>query len=187
MFVTLRERGEEALGKQRCGFEFVAPDGKSEDGQVNGAGTKSVEENGRDFFHDRELCLRKFAGERSDLRREEIGRDGGNDAHADGTADGVLEFDDFASNGFQFAKHGASAREKSLAYVSEPYRAAETVEEARAEFPFEFHDLLREGQLRNERLLGGAVDLLSRCAPLPARRELRFPAREQAAVPVSHL
>jgi len=81
-----------------------------------------------------------------------------NDANGDEAADGVLALDDVAFGDFQLAENGAGAREKSLAYVGKPYRAAQAVKESRAELIFEFHDLLGEGWLRDVRLLGGATE-----------------------------
>ncbi len=155
--MILRERGEEALGEQRSGFEFVAADGKREDGDVNGARTETVQKDGRDFFHNTQKGLRKFARERSKTRREEVGSYRGNDANGDEAADGVLALDDVAFGGFQLAENGAGARQKCFADVGKPYRAAQAVEETRAELAFEFHDLLGEGWLRDVRLLGGAA------------------------------
>jgi hypothetical protein len=157
-FVALRERGEEALGEQWRGFEFVAANGKREDSDVNRAGTETFKQDRRNFFHDGQLGLRKLARERSEQWRKKIRGNGGNDADGDRPTDGVLALDDVASGGFEFAENGARAGEKSLAHIGEPHRAAETVEEARAEFPFEFHNLLREGGLRDVRLLGRAAE-----------------------------
>ena len=60
-FVVPRKGGEEALSEQRGGFEFVAPDRKSKDGDVDRAGTKPVEKDRRNLFCDTEKGLRKFA------------------------------------------------------------------------------------------------------------------------------
>src|SRR6266849_3096829 len=95
--------------------------------------------------------------ERSKTRREEVGSYRGNDANGDEAADGVLALDDVAFGGFQLAENGAGARQKCFADVGKPYRAAQAVEETRAELAFEFHDLLGEGWLRDVRLLGGAA------------------------------
>src|ERR1700687_3166465 len=108
-FAIFGERGEEALGEQRDGFEFVAADGKREDGDVNGARTETVQKDRCDFFHDRQQGLWKFAGERSELRRGGIGGNRGDDAGADGGGGGFLALDDVAFGGFQLAENGAGA------------------------------------------------------------------------------
>jgi len=53
-------------------------------------------------------------------------------------------------------ENGAGSREKGFAEIGEANGAAEAVEEAAAEFGFEFLDLLRERRLRDVALLGGA-------------------------------
>ena len=60
-FVVLWKGGEEALSEQRGSFEFVATDGKREDGDVNGARTEAVQKDRRNFFHNTQKGLRKFA------------------------------------------------------------------------------------------------------------------------------
>jgi len=60
-FVIFRKRGEEALREQRGSFEFVAADGKREDGDVNGARTETIQKDGRNFFHNTQKGLGKFA------------------------------------------------------------------------------------------------------------------------------
>ena len=55
------KRGEEALGEQRGCFEFVAADGKREDGNVDGSRAEPIEKYGRNFFNDGKPNLREFA------------------------------------------------------------------------------------------------------------------------------
>jgi hypothetical protein len=99
-FVVPRKSGEETLSEQPGCFEFVAPDGKSKDGDVNRTGTKAVKKDRRNFFCDAEKGLRKFARERSEERREEIRGNSGNDADADWSADGAFALNNIASGGF---------------------------------------------------------------------------------------
>jgi len=90
--------------------------------------------------------------------REEVRRDGGDDAYCDGATDRIFLLVDIAARGFEFAKDGAGAREEGLTGFGEADGTAEAIEEARAEFVFKFHDLLRERRLRNVRLLGGTAE-----------------------------
>jgi hypothetical protein len=109
-FMFGRNGGEETFGEERKSFEFVAADGKSEDGDIDGAGAESIEKDGRDFFDDGNLRLRKFAGEGRELCGEKIRRDGGDDAESEAAAYGIFLFVDVTFGGFEFAKDGASAR-----------------------------------------------------------------------------
>jgi hypothetical protein len=120
-FVVPWKRGEEALSEQWRGFEFVTPDGKSKYGEVNRARTKAVKKDRRNFFHDTEKGLRKFARERSEERWQEIRGNRGNDADADGAADGAFALNNVASGSFELAKNGTGAREKCLTNIGEPH------------------------------------------------------------------
>jgi len=71
--VLFGERGEEAFRKQRERFEIVAANGQRRNGEVDGARAEAVEQDGSDLLGDGELDLGKFAGERSEKRRKEIG------------------------------------------------------------------------------------------------------------------
>ncbi len=93
----------------------MAANGKRQDGDVDGAGSQTVEKDRSNFFDDGEPHLGKFAREGSKARRKEIGGDSGNNAHGDGTASELFAFEDVAFGGFQFAKDSAGAREKGLA------------------------------------------------------------------------
>jgi len=141
-FVVPRKGGEEALRQQRGGFEFVAPNGKSQDSDVNRTCTKAVKKDRRNFFCDTEKGLRKFARERSEERGEEIRGNRGNYANADWSADGAFALKNIASGGFELAENGTGPRQKCLTYVGQPHRPAQTVEKARAKFVFKLHDLL---------------------------------------------
>ena len=156
-FVILRKGGEESLSEQRGGFEFVAPNGKSQDGDVNRTGAKPVEKDRRNFFRDTEKGLREFARERSEERREEIRGNSGNDADADWAANRAFALNNVASGGFELAENGTGPRQKRLTYVGEPHRAAQSVKKARAKFVFKLHDLLGKRWLRDVRLLGGTA------------------------------
>ena len=135
-FVFLGEHSEEPFGQQRKNIEFVATDGKRQDGDVNGACSQTVEKDGCNFLDDGEPNLVEFAREGSKARREEVGGDGWNNTDGDGTADELFAFDDVAFGGFQFAKDGAGAREKRFAKLGKPNGASEAVKEARAELIF---------------------------------------------------
>ena len=137
-FVFLREHGEERLGEEREGFEFVAANRKGEDGDVDYAGAEAVEKHGSDFFDHGEPHLRKFFRKGGEDAREEIRSDGGNGADRHRTADGILLFDDIAARGFEFTQNSTGAGQKCFADFGEADGAAETVEEAGAEFVFEF-------------------------------------------------
>jgi len=147
--VFFGERSEETLGQERKSIEFVATDGERQDGEVDGAGSETVEEDGRNFLDDREPNLGELAREGSKARRKEVGGDGGNYTDGNGTADELFAFDDVAFGGFQFAKDGAGARQKRFAKFGKTNGAAEAVEEARAELIFQLEDLLGKGRLGN--------------------------------------
>src|SRR4029077_10310293 len=59
--VLLGESGEEPLGQKRKSFEFVAADGQRQDGDVDGAGSKTVEKDWRNFLDNGQPNLGKFA------------------------------------------------------------------------------------------------------------------------------
>ena len=157
-FVFFGEGGEEPLGEQRKGFEFVAANGKRKNGDVDGAGAEPLEKYRGDFLDDREMNLGKFARKRGEKRREKVRRDGGNHADTDGAAEGIFLLDDIAAGGFEFTKDGAGAGKESFANIREADRAAEPVEEAGAEFVFEFADLLGERGLSDVGLFSGAAE-----------------------------
>ena len=103
--VVPREGGEEALSEQRGGFEFVAPDGKSQDGHVNRTRAKPVKKNRGNFFCDTEKGLRKLARERSEESWEEIRGNSGNDTDADWSANRAFALNNIASGGFELAEN----------------------------------------------------------------------------------
>ncbi len=154
--VFFRERGEEAFGEERVGFEFVAANWKGQDGEVDGASAESIEENRGDFFGDGEMDFGKFAGEDGEARGEPVGGDGGNSADDDGAGFGLQAFGEFVFGAGKFVQDGTSSREKCLAEIGEADGAAETIEEAAAEFGFEFLDLLGERGLSDVAFFGGA-------------------------------
>ena len=142
--VSFRQRGVEALAEERVGIEFVAADRKREDGKVDGAGAEAFQKNRRDLFGDGEMDFGKFAGESGEARRKPIGGDGGNRADDNGAGFGLQAFGKFVLGAGEFVEDGAGSGEKGFAQVGEAHGAAEAVEEAPAEFGFEFEDLLRE-------------------------------------------
>lgn len=154
-FVFLREDGEERFGEEGEGFEFVAANGNGKNGNVDGGGAETIEEDGSDFLDDGEPRLRKFFRKGGEDARKQIRRDGGNGADGDGATDGTFLFDDVASGGFEFAEDAAGAREKGFADVGEADGAAETIEKTSTQFVFELEDLLGERGLRDVGLLGG--------------------------------
>jgi len=141
-FVFFRERGEEAFGEERVGFEFVAANREGQDGEVDGAGTKAIEEHRGDFFGDGEMDFWKFAGEGSEARGKPVWSDGGNGADDDGAGFGVQALGEFVLGAGEFVEDGTGAREKRCAEIGETDGAAEAIEEAAAEFGFELEDLL---------------------------------------------
>jgi hypothetical protein len=157
-FVFLGEHGKEPLGQQWKSIEFVATEGKRQDGDVDRAGPETVEEDGRNFLDDGEPNLVEFAREGCEPRRKIVRSDGRNNADGDEAANELLAFDDVAFGGFQFAQDGARSREKCLAKFGKPNGAAEAVEEARAEFIFKLEDLLGKRRLGNVRLFRGAAE-----------------------------
>lgn len=148
--------GEQRFGEEREGFEFVAANGEGENGDVDSAGAEAVEKNGSDFFDYGELNLREFLRKGGEDARKQVGRDGGDGAYRNGAADRVLLFDDVAASGFEFVQDATGAREKGFSDFGEADGAAKAVEEAGAEFIFQFEDLLRERRLRDVGLLGGS-------------------------------
>ena len=98
--VVPRKRGEETLSEQRGGLEFVASDGKSQDGHVDCTCTKPVKKDRGNFFGDTEKGLRKFARERSEERWEEIRGNCGNYADADWAANRAFALNNVASGSF---------------------------------------------------------------------------------------
>ena len=156
--VSSRQRGEEALGEQRKRFEFVATNGQRKNGQIDFAGAKLIEKDGRDFFNDRETDLGKLTREPSETFGEKVWRDRGNDPDGDGAADGIFLFGYIAAGRFELAENGARSREEGLTCLSEAHRAPETIKETRAEFVFELHDLLRKRRLGDVREIGGAAE-----------------------------
>jgi hypothetical protein len=136
--VMFGERGKEAFGKEGEGFEVVAANGQGENGEIDGSGAETVEQDGSDFLGDGELHLGKFTLEGSEQRRKEIGRDGGNDTNRKRATNGLLAFDDVALCGGEFVEDGTSARQEGFAKLGEAHGTAESIEEASAEFVFKF-------------------------------------------------
>ncbi len=143
------QNGEKALRENGEGFKFVAADGESKNGEIDGVGAEAFEEDRGDFLNDRKMHLRKFSGENGEVRRQKVRRDRRNDAEAKGTAAGVFMLGDIAACGFEFAKDSAGPGEKGFAKFGQANGTAETVEEAAAEFVLEFSNLLGEGGLRD--------------------------------------
>ncbi len=154
--VFFRERGEKAFGEERMGFEFVAADGKGQDGEVDGTGAETIEKNRSDFLGDGEMDFGKFAGEGGEARGKPIGSDGGYGADDDGAGFGVEALGEFVLGAGEFVEDGARAREKRFAEIGEADGAAEAVEEAAAKLGFELLDLLGERRLRHVAFFGGA-------------------------------
>jgi hypothetical protein len=156
--VILGKRSEEWFGEDGEGLKFVAADGESEDGEVDGGGAETFEEHGSDFLDDRDLCLRKFAGESHEMGRQEVRRDGGNDADSDGAATGIFLIGEIAAGGFEFTENGACPGKEGFARFREADRATEPIEEACAELVFELADLLGERGLGDMSKASGAAE-----------------------------
>ena len=65
---------------------------------------------------------------------------------------------DVATSGLELAKDRASPGEKRFPHLRETNSTPETVKEAGTKFVFQFADLLREGRLRDVRLLRAAAE-----------------------------
>jgi hypothetical protein len=155
--VLLRKRREQAFGEKRKGVELVPANGQGEEGDIHSAGAKTFQQYGSDFFDDSDLRLRKLAREKCEMRREEIGRDSGNDADRERTADGIFALPDVALGGLKFAQDSAGTRKKGFPQIGEADGAAETVEKACPEFVFKLEDLLGKRRLSNVGLFGRAA------------------------------
>jgi hypothetical protein len=153
-----RERGEQPFGEERKGVELVAAYGQRQQGDIHSTGAEALQKYGSDFFHHSDLDLGELPREQGEMRRKEIGRDGGNDADRERTADGNLALPDVALGGLEFAEDGAGARKKCRPEIGEADGAAEAVKQSGAEFGFEFEDLLGKRWLGNVRLLGRAAE-----------------------------
>jgi hypothetical protein len=154
--VCFRQGGVEAFGEERVGVEFVAADGEGEDGKIDGAGAKAIEENRSDFFGDGEMNFWKFAGEGCEALRKPVRSDSGNCADDYGSGFGLQAFGELVLGAGKFVEDGAGAREKGFTEVGEANGAAEAVEEAAAEFGFELLDLLGKRGLGDVAFFGGA-------------------------------
>jgi hypothetical protein len=159
--VFFGERGEEPLGQKWNSHEFVATERERQNGDVDGAGSETLQENWRNLFDHSKSNLWEFARESSQARRKEIRSNCRDDADGDGTTGELFAFDDVAFGGFQFAKDGVGAREKRLAKLGEPHGAPEAVEEAGAEFILQLEDLLGERRLGYVRLFRSAAERAS--------------------------
>jgi hypothetical protein len=155
-FVLLGQRCEETLAEERVSVEFVAADGKSQDGEVHGTGAEALEENRSDFFGDGEMDFGKFSGEGGEARSKPVGGDSGNGADYDGAGFGLQALGEFVLGAGEFVEDGAGAREEASAQFGEADGPAEAIEEAAAKLGFEFLDLLGERWLRDVALFGGA-------------------------------
>jgi len=136
----------------------VATDGQSKDREIGLAGAQEVEEGWSDFFNHREPDLRIFSRESREALRKKVRRHRWDYADRNRAANGILLFDDIAACCFEFAEDGTRSGKKGLPCFREAHGTAEAIEEARAEFILEFHDLLRKRRLRNVGLLGGAAE-----------------------------
>jgi hypothetical protein len=157
-FVFFGQGGKEALSEKRKHFEFMPADGERENSDIDGAGAETIEKNGSNFFDDGEAYFGEFARERSELRRQEVGRDCGNHTDANCAAKRIFLFNNIAARSLEFTENGAGAWKKSFADVGEANGAAEAVEEADTQFVFKFKDLLGQRRLGDMRLLGGAAE-----------------------------
>jgi hypothetical protein len=131
------------------GIEFVTANRKGQDGEVNGAGAKTIEENRRDFLGDGEMNFGKFTGEGCEARSEPIGSDGGNGADNDGAGFRLETLGEFVLGAGEFVEDGTGTRQEGFAQISETNGAAEAIEQAATKFGFELLDLLRERRLRD--------------------------------------
>jgi hypothetical protein len=122
------KRGEEGFGDQGKRVKFVAADGQSQHGDINGAGAKAFEKDRRNFFDDDHRGIGESFGEDRKNRGKKIWRNGRNDPDSDLAGDGILALDDVATSRFEFAKNGTCARKKGLANFGEPDGTAEAVE-----------------------------------------------------------
>ncbi len=100
--VFFGKRGEEWFGEQRQRFEFVAADGQSEHGNINGTGAEAFKQNGRDFFDDDYCRFGETFGKGRKHRGKKIWSHGWNYPDSNLHGDGIFAFDDVASSGFQF-------------------------------------------------------------------------------------
>jgi hypothetical protein len=156
--MMLGNSSKKAFGEEWRGFKFMPADGKRKDGDIYVARAEAFKEDGSDVLNDGKLCLGKFTGEGGELCGQEVRRNGGDGAKAKGAATSVFELGDVAASGFDFAKDRAGTRQKYFPEFRETNGTPETVEEAGAEFVFEFVNLLREGGLRDMGLLSAAAE-----------------------------
>ena len=156
--VLFRKRGEEAFGKKREGIELVAADGQGENGDIDGAGAKTVEQHRSNFFDHGDARLRELARKGREPRRKKVGGNGGDDAEGERAGYRILALDYIALRSFKFAQDRACPREESFANVGKADGTTEAIEEAGAEFVLQFEDLLGQRRLRDVRVLGGAAE-----------------------------
>jgi hypothetical protein len=90
--------------------------------------------------------------------RKKVWGDGRDHAYSEGAGDRVFALDDISSGGFEFAQNRPRAWEECFADIGETNRATQTIEKSCAEFVFQLEDLLREGRLRDVRMLRGAAE-----------------------------
>ena len=145
--VIFGKSGEKALRENGEGFKFVAADGKSEDGKVNGGSAEALEEDGGNFLNDGDSGLGKFSGKGGEVWRQEVRSHGGNDADNNGAAQGVFLISEIATGGFELVEHSAGARKEGLPDFREAHGTAEAVEEAGAELVLELAYLLGKRRL----------------------------------------
>ena len=155
-FVRFWQSGEEAFGEEGMCLALVAANWEGQDGNVDGASAETFEEKRGDFFGDGKMSLGKFAVEAGEARGEPIGSDGGNGSEDDGARFRLQALCEFILGAGEFVENGTRAGQKCLAQIGETHGAAEAIEEAAAEFGFEFLDLLRERRLRDVAFFRGA-------------------------------
>src|SRR5439155_25355178 len=105
-----------------------------------------------------DLDSRKFARETGQIRREEVGRDGGDGSYYQLSTLFSRQLLNLQFGVRNLPQNSFGARQERLAELSHPHTAAQAVKQFGAKFIFELADLLRQRGLRQVFLLGGASE-----------------------------
>ncbi len=145
----------EGVAEELFHDEAGAFDGEADDGDVEQAFENLIDEFGGGAFADMEVDFGIALGEFLKDGREEVGKDGGDGADAEGAPDAFLHaFEVFRERGGVFEQCPRLA-ENGLAEGSELDAAVEAFKQRGAEDLFQFGDLFGEGGLGDAEIVGG--------------------------------
>jgi hypothetical protein len=153
ILVLPRQRRKQMLREQRKRLELVSANGQRQNGHVHHARAQPLQQHRRDLFQHRNSRLRKSPRQKRQLRRQKVRRDRRNHANANRSSHRLLPLHHVSARRLQLPQDRSRSRQKRFPQVRKPHRPPQPVKQPRPQLILQLKNLLRQGRLRNVRLL----------------------------------